>query len=44
VDKVKQWWTFYYFQGSPSFILARKLKTLKVDLKNEKSGGVWQCR
>jgi hypothetical protein len=38
VDRVKQWWTSYLFQGSPSFILTRKLKTLKVDLRvwNEK--------
>jgi hypothetical protein len=33
VDKVKQWWTSYHFQGSPSFILASKLKALKVNLK-----------
>jgi hypothetical protein len=33
VDRVKQWWTSYHFQGSPSFILARKLKALKVDLR-----------
>jgi hypothetical protein len=25
--------TSYYFQGFPNFILARKLKTLKVDLR-----------
>jgi hypothetical protein len=33
VDKVKQWWDSYLFQGSPSFILASKLKALKVELK-----------
>jgi hypothetical protein len=33
VDRVKQWWDSYLFQGSPSFILASKLKALKVDLK-----------
>ena len=33
VDKVKQWWDGYNFAGSPSFILAQKLKVLKVDLK-----------
>jgi hypothetical protein len=32
-DKVKQWWDSYAFSGSPSFILARKLKALKVDLR-----------
>ena len=33
VDRVKQWWDGYSFAGSPSFILAQKLKTLKADLK-----------
>ena len=33
VDKVKQWWDGYSFAGSPSFILAQKLKALKADLK-----------
>lgn len=33
VDKVKQWWDSYLFQGSPSFILVNKLKALKADLK-----------
>jgi hypothetical protein len=33
VEKVKQWWLSYSFQGSPSFILACKLKALKIDLK-----------
>jgi hypothetical protein len=33
VDKVKQWWTSYQFQGSPSFILAHKLKALKANLR-----------
>jgi len=30
---VKQWWDSYLFPGSPSFVLARKLKALKLDLK-----------
>ena len=34
VDKVKAWWASYLFQGNPSFILAKKLATLKLDLKN----------
>jgi hypothetical protein len=33
VDRVKQWWDSYHFQGSPSFIVASKLKALKVDLR-----------
>ena len=32
VDRVKQWWEGYSFEGSPSFILAQKLKALKADL------------
>lgn len=34
MDKIKQWLTTYSFQGSPSFIMAHKLKALKSDLKN----------
>jgi hypothetical protein len=30
---VKQWWDSYLFQGSPSFVFARKLKALKLKLK-----------
>jgi len=33
VDNVKQWWDSYHCQGSLSFILASKLKALKIDLK-----------
>jgi hypothetical protein len=33
VDRVMQWGPSYYFQDSPSFILAHKLKALKADLK-----------
>ena len=33
VERVRQWWNGYCFLGSPSFILARKLKVLKEDLK-----------
>ena len=33
VERVWQWWNGYCFSGSPSFILARKLKALKEDLK-----------
>ena len=41
VERVRQWWNGYCFLGSPSFILARKLKALKDDLKrwnNEEFG------
>lgn len=33
VERVRQWWNGYCFSGSPSFILAHKLKALKEDLK-----------
>ena len=33
MDRVKGWWTGYSFIGSPSFVLANKLKALKEDLK-----------
>lgn len=35
VDRVRLWWSSYSFQGSPSFVLAQKLKAkaFKVDLK-----------
>ncbi|XP_059454993.1 uncharacterized protein LOC132185205 [Corylus avellana] len=41
VDKVKSWWGSYLFEGLPSFVLANKLKSLKLDLKkwNEEGFG-----
>jgi hypothetical protein len=33
VGLVKQWWDSYSFQGTPSYVLACKLKALKLDLK-----------
>jgi hypothetical protein len=33
VDRVRLWWSSYHFQGSPSYILAHKLKALTVDLR-----------
>ena len=33
VERVRQWWNGYCFSGSPSFIMGRKLKALKEDLK-----------
>jgi alpha-amylase/alpha-mannosidase (GH57 family) len=40
-NRVKQWWDSYNYDGSPSIILAKKLKTLKSDLQrwNEKDFG-----
>jgi hypothetical protein len=39
--KVKGWWESYTFRGSPSFVVASKLKALKRDLKiwNEEEFG-----
>jgi hypothetical protein len=34
VERVRLWWESYSFQGSPNFVLAQKLKALKVDLKS----------
>ena len=33
MDKVKVWWASYMFQDTPSYILAKKLIALKLDLK-----------
>ena len=33
LDKVKSWWENYHFQGTPSYILAKKLTALKSNLK-----------
>ena len=33
VDRVQHWWNGYRFVGLPGFILAKKLKDLKADLK-----------
>ena len=33
VEKIRSWWESYQFYGAPSFVLANKLKALKVDLK-----------
>jgi hypothetical protein len=33
VEQVQRWWESYDFRGLPSFVLASKLKALKVDLK-----------
>jgi hypothetical protein len=33
VDKVKDWWGFFSFEGSPSFVLAKKLQALKEEIK-----------
>jgi hypothetical protein len=33
VDKVRDWWGSFFFEGSPSFVLARKLQALKGEIK-----------
>ena len=33
VDKVGSWWSSFSFMGSPSFILAKKLRALKGEIK-----------
>jgi hypothetical protein len=33
VKRVKQWWVPYSFHGSLRFVLVRKLKALKINLK-----------
>jgi hypothetical protein len=33
VEQVQRWWESYNFQGLPSYVLAKKLKALKVDFK-----------
>ena len=33
MDRVRCWWNSYHFVGSPSYVLACKLKALKKDLK-----------
>jgi hypothetical protein len=33
VERVRGWWSSYQFQGPPSFILAKKLRALKGDIK-----------
>jgi hypothetical protein len=33
VERVQGWWAGYMFSGSPSYVLANKLKALKEDLK-----------
>ena len=34
VDLVRGWWNGYHFVGSPSYVLACKLKAFKGDLKH----------
>jgi hypothetical protein len=33
VEKVKIWWDSFHFFGSPSFVLAKKLRALKWEIK-----------
>ena len=32
VDRVQTWWNWHSFVGTPSFVLAKKLKALKEDI------------
>uniref|UniRef100_A0A2N9HYC0 Protein kinase domain-containing protein n=1 Tax=Fagus sylvatica TaxID=28930 RepID=A0A2N9HYC0_FAGSY len=32
-DQGPQWWNSYFYNGSPSYVLIQKLKSLKVDLR-----------
>jgi hypothetical protein len=34
VERVRGWWDSYNFQGTPSFIFAKKIKALKGDIIN----------
>jgi hypothetical protein len=36
--RVRTWWVSYRVQGSLSFVLVRKLKALKIDLKKWNEG------
>jgi hypothetical protein len=33
VERVRGWWAVYQFQGTPSFVLSKKLRALKGDIK-----------
>jgi hypothetical protein len=33
VEKVRSWWGSFSFWGSPSFVLAKKLRALKGEIK-----------
>ena len=33
VEKVRNWWGSFSFLGSPSFVLAKKLRALKGEIK-----------
>jgi hypothetical protein len=36
VEQVKTWWVSYSYQGTPSYVLAQKLKALKSDFEEIK--------
>lgn len=44
VEQVKTWWLPYNFHGLPSYVLASKLKALKVDLKKGNDEGFGDVR
>ena len=32
MDRLQSWWNWYSFVGTPTFMLAKKLKALKEDI------------
>ena len=40
VDRVQKWQNGYSFVGLLGFVLAKKLRVLKVDIKKVEQGGV----
>ena len=46
VDKVQSWWNRHSFVGTPSFVLAKKLKALKKDIVqgNHREFGNEECQ
>ena len=46
VDRVQSWWNRHSFVGTPSFVLAKKLKALKKDIVqwNRREFGNVECQ
>lgn len=41
VEKVKMWWGLCNYEGNSSYVLAQKLKALKVDLEKWNEEVFW---